>query len=116
MHLGRIGLGRMGAPRGSRVLRGGPQGVVFARNPTTVQTLVQEGAVGTASWEEFVARVTPPRGAWVRGPEAVVERTLGDLAVRLQQEDSRIEGGHSPRPSGWSSPLGWASSPLTTFP
>ncbi len=95
MQLGMIGLGRMGANMVSRLLRGGHQCVVFDMNPTTVQTLVNEGAVGTSSLDEFVARLTPPRVAWVMVPAAVVDRTLGDLAVRLQQDDIVIDGGNS---------------------
>ncbi len=79
----------------SRLLRGGHQCIVFDMNPTTVQTLVNEGAVGTASLDEFVAQLTPPRVAWVMVPAAVVDRTLGDLAARLQPDDIVIDGGNS---------------------
>jgi 6-phosphogluconate dehydrogenase len=95
MQLGMIGLGRMGANMVSRLLRGGHQCVVFDTNPTTVQTLVNEGAVGAASLNEFVAQLTPPRAAWVMVPAAVVDRTLGDLAARLQRDDIVIDGGNS---------------------
>lgn len=95
MQLGMIGLGRMGANMVSRLLRGGHQCVVFDMNPTTVQALVNEGAIGTASLDEFVARLTPPRVAWVMVPAAVVDRTLGDLAARLQRDDIMIDGGNS---------------------
>jgi 6-phosphogluconate dehydrogenase len=95
MQLGMIGLGRMGANMVSRLLRGGHQCVVFDMNPTTVQALVNEGAIGTASLDEFVARLTPPRAAWVMVPAAVVDRTLGDLAARLQRDDIVLDGGNS---------------------
>jgi 6-phosphogluconate dehydrogenase len=45
--------------------------------------------------DEFVARLTPPRVAWVMVPAAVVDRTLGDLAARLQRDDIMIDGGNS---------------------
>jgi 6-phosphogluconate dehydrogenase len=95
MQLGMIGLGRMGANMVSRLLRGGHQCVVFDMNPTPVQTLVNEGAIGTSSIDEFVAQLTPPRVAWVMVPAAVVDRTLGDLAARLQPDDIVIDGGNS---------------------
>jgi 6-phosphogluconate dehydrogenase len=85
----------MGANMVSRLLRGGHQCIVFDMNPTTVQALVNEGAIGTASLDEFVARLTPPRVAWVMVPAAVVDRTLGDLAARLQRDDIMIDGGNS---------------------
>jgi 6-phosphogluconate dehydrogenase len=95
MQLGMIGLGRMGANMVSRLLRGGHQCVVFDTNPTTVQTLAKEGAIGTSSLDEFVAALTPPRAAWLMVPAAVVDHTLSDLAARLQQGDLVIDGGNS---------------------
>jgi 6-phosphogluconate dehydrogenase (decarboxylating) len=85
MQLGMIGLGRMGANMVKRLLRGGHQCVVFDTNLTAVQALVNEGAVGTASLDEFVARLTPPRAAWVMTPAAVVDRTLGDLLADIAE-------------------------------
>ncbi len=79
----------------SRLLRGGHQCVVFDMNPSAVQSLVREGAVGTASLDEFIARLTPPRVAWVMVPAAVVDQTLTDLAARLQPNDIVIDGGNS---------------------
>jgi 6-phosphogluconate dehydrogenase len=95
MQLGMIGLGRMGANMVRRLLRGGHQCVVFDMNPTAVQALVNEGAVGTASLDEFVGRLTPPRVAWLMTPAAVVDRTLGDLSGHLQKGDIVIDGGNS---------------------
>jgi 6-phosphogluconate dehydrogenase len=95
MQLGMIGLGRMGANMVRRLLRGGHQCVVFDINPTTVQMLVNEGAFGTASLDEFVAQLAPPRVVWIMAPAAIVDRTLGDLASRLQKDDIVIDGGNS---------------------
>ena len=95
MQLGMIGLGRMGANMVSRLLRSGHQCVVFDTNPTTVQALAKEGAIGTSSLDEFVAALTPPRAAWLMVPAAVVDRMLGDLAACLQQDDIVIDGGNS---------------------
>ena len=61
MQLGMIGLGRMGANMVRRLLRGGHQCVVFDMNPTTVQALAHEGAIGALSLDEFVAKLTSPR-------------------------------------------------------
>jgi len=95
MQLGMIGLGRMGANMVRRLLRGGHQCVVFDMNPTAVQTLVHEGAIGTSSLGEFIERLTPPRAVWMMVPAAVVDRTLNDLAARLRQDDIVIDGGNS---------------------
>jgi 6-phosphogluconate dehydrogenase len=95
MQLGMIGLGRMGANMVSRLLHDGHQCVVFDMNPTTVQTLVNEGAVGTSSMDEFVKKLTPPRVAWLMVPAAVVDQTLGNLTASLQKDDIVIDGGNS---------------------
>lgn len=95
MQLGMIGLGRMGANMVRRLLRGGHQCVVFDMNPNTMQALMNEGAIGTSSVDEFIQKLTPPRVAWLMVPAAVVDRTLGDLASRLQQNDIVIDGGNS---------------------
>ena len=95
MQLGMIGLGRMGANMVKRLMRAGHQCVVFDRSRDTVQGLVKEGATGAASLEEFVAKLTPPRAAWLMVPAAVVDTTLKDLAARMQKDDIIIDGGNS---------------------
>ncbi|MGH7164844.1 MAG: phosphogluconate dehydrogenase (NAD(+)-dependent, decarboxylating) [Nitrospiraceae bacterium] len=95
MQLGMIGLGRMGANMVRRLMRGGHQCVVYDRNREAVDGLVKEGAAGAASIEEFVSKLTPPRAAWLMVPAAVVDRTLTDLAARMQKDDTIIDGGNS---------------------
>jgi 6-phosphogluconate dehydrogenase len=57
MELGMIGLGRMGTNMVRRLLRAGHQCVVYNRHPEAVQVLVKEGAVGTASLEDFAHKL-----------------------------------------------------------
>lgn len=95
MQLGMIGLGRMGANMVRRLMRGGHHCVVYDRNREAVDGLVKEGAVGAASLDEFVAKLTPPRAAWLMVPAAVVDTTLTDLAPRMQKDDTIIDGGNS---------------------
>ena len=95
MQLGMIGLGRMGANMVRRLMRNGHQCVVFDRSRDAVQGLVKEGATGAASLEEFVAKLTSPRTAWLMVPAAVVDNALSDLAPRLQSDDVIIDGGNS---------------------
>jgi len=61
MELGMIGLGRMGTNMVLRLLRAGHQCVVYDLHPQAVQALVKEGAVGTASLEDFVHKLKKPR-------------------------------------------------------
>jgi len=95
MQLGMIGLGRMGANLVRRLMRHGHECVVFDVNPDTVRRLEEEGAVGARSLDEFVARLRPPRAAWIMVPAALTGRTIDDLATRLEAGDAVIDGGNS---------------------
>ena len=95
MQLGMIGLGRMGANMVRRLMRAGHTCVVYDVNPGAVQALVQVGAIGAASLEDFVQKLDLPRAAWLMVPAALVDRTLADLAPLLQVGDIVIDGGNS---------------------
>ncbi len=95
MQLGMIGLGRMGANMVRRLLRIGHNCVVYDLHPQVVKELAQEGAVGAASLDDFVAKLTKPRVAWMMVPAAVVDPTLTDLVARMEPNDIIIDGGNS---------------------
>jgi len=65
MQLGMIGLGRMGGNIVRRLLKQGHTAVVYDKDPKAVAALAAEGAVGAATLDEFVAKLTAPRTAWV---------------------------------------------------
>lgn len=95
MQLGMIGLGRMGANMVLRLMRAGHECVVYDVSPQAVQALAAQGAIGASSLDEFVARLQPPRAAWIMVPAAVVDATLADLSARLAPDDIIIDGGNS---------------------
>jgi 6-phosphogluconate dehydrogenase len=95
MQLGMIGLGRMGGNMVRRLIRGGHQCVAYDRNTDAVAALEKDGAVGARSVDEFAAKLTPPRAAWLMVPAAIVDSTLGDLVERLGKNDIIIDGGNS---------------------
>ncbi len=95
MRVGMIGLGRMGGNMVRRLLRGGHECVVYARHPNAVQALAQEGAVASASIDEFVKKLIAPRAVWLMVPAAVVDRMIEELVPRLQHDDIIIDGGNS---------------------
>jgi 6-phosphogluconate dehydrogenase len=96
MQIGMVGLGRMGANMVRRLMRGGHQCVVFDLNPANVKQLVGEGAAGAASLDEFVAKLSKPRAAWVMVPAGgPTEQTVVALAQRMERGDILIDGGNS---------------------
>jgi 6-phosphogluconate dehydrogenase len=95
MELGMIGLGRMGANMVRRLTKAGHKCVVYDLHADAVQALVKEGAVGTASLEEFVGKLQAPRAVWMMVPAGVVDPTLKGLVPLLAKDDAIIDGGNS---------------------
>jgi len=96
MQLGMVGLGRMGANMTRRMMRGGHELVVSDLSPDTVKGLVGEGAIGSASLDEFVSKLKAPRAAWIMVPAGdATEKTVQALADRMQPGDTIIDGGNS---------------------
>src|SRR6267143_1616846 len=93
MQLGMIGLGRMGANMVRRLLRGGHQCVVYDVHPEPVKDLAKEGATGATSLDDFVKKLNKPRAAWLMVPAgAPTEKTVMDLAARMEPGDTIIDG------------------------
>jgi 6-phosphogluconate dehydrogenase len=95
MQLGMIGLGRMGANMVRRLMKGGHECVVYDRNVDAVNTLIKEGATGTASLDELINKLKPPRAVWLMVPSAAVDSAVAKLARKLQQQDIVVDGGNS---------------------
>src|ERR1700727_1821251 len=96
MQLGMVGLGRMGANMTRRLMRGGHQLVVSDLSPDSVKNLAGEGATGSSSLEDLIAKLTPPRAIWIMVPAgAATEQTVQKLASHLQSGDAIIDGGNS---------------------
>ena len=95
MQLGMIGLGRMGANLSRRLMRNGHEVVVFDVNPSSIDELESEGAVGARSLEEFVAKLETPRAAWIMVPAGYVQGTVDKLAELMEPGDIIIDGGNS---------------------
>jgi len=95
MQLGMIGLGRMGANLVRRLIRDGHHCAVYDENADAVSGLVADGATGADSLPDFVARLEPPRTAWLMLPAAITGQTLNELAELLHPGDTVIDGGNS---------------------
>jgi 6-phosphogluconate dehydrogenase len=96
MQIGMVGLGRMGGNMARRLMRGGHEVVAYATDPKSVQQLASEGATGTTTLDDFVAKLRIPRTAWVMVPAgAATEQVVMDLAARMEPGDTIIDGGNS---------------------
>lgn len=95
MHIGMIGLGRMGANMVRRLLKGGHRCTVFDMSPNAVEELVREKAAGASSLQDLVKKLEKPRAVWMMVPAAVVDKTIAGLLPHLEAGDALIDGGNS---------------------
>ena len=95
MQLGMIGLGRMGANMVRRLIKGGHDCVVFDMNHASVVQMQGEGAHGSDSVADFIAKLKAPRAIWLMVPAGVVDATLAQLTPHLHSGDILIDGGNS---------------------
>ncbi|MCB0866122.1 MAG: decarboxylating 6-phosphogluconate dehydrogenase [Solirubrobacterales bacterium] len=95
MQLGMIGLGRMGANLVRRLMRDGHDCVVYDVNADAVAALAGEGATGADSLADLVAKLEPPRAAWIMVPAGYVQGTLDELSGLMESGDAIIDGGNS---------------------
>src|SRR5690242_19541645 len=94
MQIGIVGLGRMGANIGRRLMRAGHEVVGFDASPKAVAAL--EGATGAASLEDVVAKLAVPRAIWVMLPAGkITEDTIDRLGRLLSKGDIVIDGGNT---------------------
>jgi 6-phosphogluconate dehydrogenase len=85
----------MGANMVRRLIKKGHECVVFDRSSQAVGELVKDKAVGAASLQEFVKKLTKPRAVWLMVPAGVVDQTIADLLPHLEAGDTLIDGGNS---------------------
>ena len=96
MQLGMIGLGRMGGNIVRRLIRHGHSTVVYDKDAKAVAGLAADGAVGSATLEEFIAKLERPRTAWVMLPAGrITETTIEAIAAVMQDGDVIIDGGNT---------------------
>jgi 6-phosphogluconate dehydrogenase len=86
----------MGANLFRRLMRDGHECVVFDVAGDAVAELVAEGAGGASSLDDLVAQLRTPRVVWVMVPAGeITDRTVRDLAERMEPGDVIIDGGNS---------------------
>jgi 6-phosphogluconate dehydrogenase len=96
MQVGMIGLGRMGMNMARRLLRGKHEVVVWNRTQEKVKQMEKEGAIGSASLEEMVQKLSAPRVLWIMLPAGeIVDDAIETLAPLLSPGDIIVDGGNS---------------------
>ena len=95
MQLGMIGLGRMGANLVRRLTKAGHTCVVYDASPAALKNVGGRRVQRAASLDDFVARLTKPRAAWIMVPAGVTGETVAQLASRMERGDIIIDGGNS---------------------
>ncbi|ASN53585.1 phosphogluconate dehydrogenase (NAD(+)-dependent, decarboxylating) [Sinomonas sp. R1AF57] len=87
MHIGLIGLGKMGFNMRERLRRGGIEVTGYDRNPDVTDV---------ASVDELIASVPAPRTIWVMVPAGkVTDAVIAELSEKLTPGDLVIDGGNS---------------------
>jgi 6-phosphogluconate dehydrogenase len=87
VHIGLIGLGKMGFNMRERLRKGGLEVTGFDRNPDVTDV---------ATVEDLIAAVPAPRLIWVMVPSgAVTDAVITELGVKLDAGDLVVDGGNS---------------------
>ena len=96
MQLGMVGLGRMGAGIVRRLMKDGHRCVGYDVFPDAVKAIEADGATGSTSLEDFVAKLEKPRSVWVMVPAGqITDRTIASLGEVLEPGDVVIDGGNT---------------------
>ena len=96
MKIGMVGLGKMGANMTRRLIEKGHEVVGFDLGAEARSAVAAYGADTASSLEELAAKLSPPRGAWVRVPAGrPTEDTVRSLGQLFEAGDLVIDGGNS---------------------
>jgi 6-phosphogluconate dehydrogenase len=96
MKIGMVGLGKMGANMTQRLIEKGHQVVAFDLSEAARAAVADKGAETAATLEEMVAKLDPPRVAWVMVPAgAPTTSTIETLKGLMERGDAVIDGGNS---------------------
>jgi 6-phosphogluconate dehydrogenase len=73
----------------------GHQCVVRDVSPDAVAALAREGAVGSSSTADFIAKLRTPRIVWLMVPAGIVDASLDEYVPHLSPGDIVVDGGNS---------------------
>jgi len=103
MHLGFIGLGRMGSNMCRRLVRDGHQVVIYNRTVEKATELADEerglghdGLTAATTVAELVSKLEKPRIAWIMVPAGdATEAQIAELVEHLEPGDTIVDGGNT---------------------
>jgi 6-phosphogluconate dehydrogenase len=96
MHVGMIGLGKMGGNMAVRLIRGGHAVVGTARGAASLVALERAGGTPAADVAALVAALPAPRAIWIMVPAgAPTDEVLDQLATQCAPGDVIVDGGNS---------------------
>lgn len=96
MQIGIVGLGRMGANMGRRLMRNKHDVVVYDLKKDSVAALEKEGATGATDFADLAMKLSRPRAVWLMVPAgAPTEETIEHIRPFLESGDAIIDGGNS---------------------
>ncbi|MBI2445208.1 decarboxylating 6-phosphogluconate dehydrogenase [Candidatus Micrarchaeota archaeon] len=96
MHVGFVGLGRMGKHMVLRLKAQGFRVAVYNRSPEKVKQMEENGVSGAYSLKELVQKLDAPRVVWLMVPQGpTVDEMLDGIVPFLSQGDVVVDGGNS---------------------
>ena len=96
MHIGMIGLGRMGANMAERLVRSGHEVHGYDPAQPARDAAAQQGIAPAGSLQALVDALPSPKVVWMMVPEGkIVDDTIASLRPLLASGDTLIDGGNS---------------------
>ncbi|MEE9543104.1 MAG: NAD(P)-binding domain-containing protein, partial [Thermodesulfobacteriota bacterium] len=96
MHIGMVGLGRMGMNMCKRLIQNGHEVSAYNRSSAKVKEAEEAGAVPAYSIEELVGSLPSPRIVWLMLPAGeAIDEAITTLKGCLDADDIIVEGGNS---------------------
>ncbi len=96
MHIGMVGLGKMGLNMAYRLIQGGHQVTGFDLSDDNIRELTGGGGTGGTSLEDLVQKLDAPRAVWVMVPAGrATESVIQNVAALLEEGDTIIDGGNT---------------------
>lgn len=95
MHIGLIGLGKMGQGLASRIINGGGKCTAYDNSDSACKAAASLGVKTVSKLEELVENLKVPRTIWLMLPHEHLDAVILELIPLLEAGDTLIDGGNS---------------------